>query len=240
MTSIPALAAAVLLGQAYPQAPASETPARGAVQPPDAPIASAAQPSDAPTAAPSQAPTDRGQEIAALQAEVASLRAQVSSLEQSLESERARAAALEDRVRTDEERRRAEAEAAARSPGERATESGAATADMDTALQDLTRGDATGVSDSLAANAQALQATRAEAGRRGAAREAQLAGAAAQLIDTAREALSRSDLYQARIALGQAAVAAAQANALALEAAGAAAPQPQAQQGMAPPSGSGY
>lgn len=158
-------------------------------------------------------------------------------MQQAWEAETARADALAERVRTDEEARISEAEEAARSPGERAAETGAATSDMGRALEDLTRGDASGVGESLAANAQALEAARAEAGRRGAAREAQLAGAAAAWIDSAREALSRSDLYQARIALGQAAAAAAQANALASEAAGAAA---QPEEATPSPPRSGY
>jgi SWI/SNF-related matrix-associated actin-dependent regulator 1 of chromatin subfamily A len=61
-----------------------------------------------------------------------------------------------------------------------------------------------GADASLAAQAAALERARALAAANGDAQEAERSAAAARWVATAREALARGDVYQARIALGRA------------------------------------
>jgi colicin import membrane protein len=158
----------------------------------------------------------------------------VDGLREDAASERARADALAADAERARAEQAAEADAAARSPAQRAEMTGAALGGMDGALRALSAGDASGIDQALAAQADALAAARTEAGQRGADREAQQAGAGAEWIAQAREALSRSDLYQARLALARAAAAAADAHALAREGASARGGQPAPLPGTAP------
>lgn len=162
-------------------------------------------------------------------AELEALRDQVAALQQEVETLRERTARAEEGLRAADEaaattqaQGAAEAEAAARSPERRAAATGEALVRMDGALRALSVGDASGVDAALAADAEALESARLEAGRRGSEEEATRAAQGAAFIGAAREALARGDLYAARIALGQAAGATATARTLAGE--GSAAP----------------
>jgi SWI/SNF-related matrix-associated actin-dependent regulator 1 of chromatin subfamily A len=76
------------------------------------------------------------------------------------------------------------------------------------------------VDAALAAQAAALEQTRALAAQQGSSTEALRADNAARWIAVAREALARGDLFQAREALAQAQVSAAGARALSNQEAG--------------------
>lgn len=156
-------------------------------------------------------------ETSELQAALAAEQARVEALEDELREERAAASDAREAQAARDEEAAAEREAAARSPAARADTVGGALAGMDGALQSLAAGDPSGLDAALAAQAAALAAARAEAGRRGASHEASQAGAGAALVEQARAALARGDLYSARLALGQAGLAAARARGLARE-----------------------
>lgn len=156
-------------------------------------------------------------ETSELQAALAAEQARVEALEDELREERAAASDAREAQAARDEEAAAEREAAARSPAARADTVGGALAGMDGALQSLAAGDPSGLDAALAAQAAALATARAEAGRRGASHEASQAGAGAALVEQARAALARGDLYSARLALGQAGLAAARARGLARE-----------------------
>jgi len=164
-----------------------------------------------------QAQRENAARIQSLQGEVDALRGDVYAAQAALADERARSDALEDQVAAQVEAQAA----AARSPVERQAALGGALSGLNAALGSLSVGNAEGVDAALAGTEGALAQARAQAGQFGATQEATNASAGEQYISAAREALSRSDLYQARWYLGRAAAVALQAHTLAGEAAGA-------------------
>jgi chromosome segregation ATPase len=158
-------------------------------------------------------------EVEELRTEAASARDAASELQEALTAEREKTDALAAQLEAVQAARGSEQEQANRSPGQRVALLEDALRGMDDALRRLAAGNADGVDAELAGIAARVAPARVEAQVFHASREAELTGAALSALDSAREALSRSDLYQARAAIGQAAIATRSAWGLAREAA---------------------
>ncbi len=157
----------------------------------------------------------RRAEIDALRTQLTTLQAEVATLRDRTALAEEDAAAARDEAAADRAARAQQAEAATRSIRERAQLTGQALQQMDGALRALAAGDASGVDAALATQADALETARLEAGWQRSPQEALQAAQGEAFVVAAREALSRGDLHEARLAPRRAAAATLGARALA-------------------------